>query len=115
MIIDHDALFAHMLPVDGTPTDLDLESVSPGPGEPLLLFVTVDPGVTGMTGLSLTDSADGTAFTAFWTWTGNLAGGTLEIRIPSDAQRYVRLNLAGTVAGGNWSAGFVLEGNQTAK
>ena len=114
MIIDHEALFAHMLDVGGTPTDLDLGSVRPGPGEPLLLFVSVDPSVTGMTGLSLQDSDDGSSFSAFWTWTGDLSGGTLEIRIPSDARRFVRLNLAGTVANGNWSAGFVLEGTQTA-
>jgi len=68
-----------------------------------------------MTGLSFQDSADGSAFEALLTHTADLAGETLEIEMPSDTRRYLRCYLAGTVSGGNWTAGIVLPGVQTAK
>ena len=115
MILDKNALWADNLDVGGTPTDLDLGTVRPGPGETLKCFITVDEGVSGMTGWSLQDSDDGSSFTAFQTYTGNLAGKTQQFELPSDIKRHVRLNLAGSVSGGNWSAGVVLEGVQTSE
>ena len=113
MILDKEALFADKLASDGTPTDLDLGSVRPGPGRLVKMFITVSADVSGMTGFSLTDSDDGSTFAALLTHTENLAGKTLEIDLPSDVRRYVRCNLAGSVSGGNWTAGVVLPGVQT--
>lgn len=113
MIIDNNSNWAFNLDVGGSPNDLDLASIRPGPGQPLTAFITVDEGVTGMTGWSLQDSDDGSNFEAYQTYTGDLAGETQQFEIPSDVRRYVRLNLAGTVSGGNWSAGIVLPGVQT--
>ena len=113
MILDKNMLFADNIAVDGTPNDLDLETVNPGPGKCINIFVSVNAGVTGMTGVSFQDSDDGTTFAALLTHTGDGAGKTLQIELPSDVRRYVRCNLAGTVSGGNWSAGVVLPGIQT--
>ena len=113
MILDKNALFADAIASDGTPVDLDLATVRPGPGEPLKCFITVSDDVSGMTGWSIQDSADGSTFEAYQTYTGNLAGQTQEFELPSDVRRYVRLNLAGSVSGGTWSAGVVLPGVQT--
>jgi len=113
MLFDDHAQFAFKLPVDGTPTDIDTNTMKPGPGEALRIVVSVEPGVTGATGLSLQDSVDGSAFSALFTWTGDPAGKTLEFFVPTDAERYLKLNLAGTVTGGNWTAGICLAGTQT--
>lgn len=114
MILDAHALFANDIPVDGSPEDLDTEVLAPGPGEPIRMFISVDDGVTGMTGISLQDSDDNSNFSALFTWTGDLAGKSLELFVPSDARRYLRLNIAGTVAAGNWTAGITLAGVQSA-
>ena len=118
MILDKETMFADNLDVAGTPDDIDTgmdKFPGPGPGKCLKIFLSVDEGVTGCTGLSLQDSADGSSFSALWTWTGDPAGQTLEFNVPSDAERHLRLVLAGSVAGGNWSAGIVLPGVQTAQ
>jgi len=115
MIFDKAVMFADGLDVAGTPNDVDLEAVGAGPGEILRISVTVSEGTTGMTGLSLTDSADGSSFSALWTWTGDLAGKTQEFTVPQDVARYLRLNLAGNVTGGTWTAGIVMPGTQSAK
>jgi len=113
MIFDNEVMFANELDVAGSPNDIDLEQARRGYGKPIEIAVQVDEGVTGMTGLSLQDSDDGSAFDALVTWTGDLAGKNQTFRVPADARRYLRLNLAGTVAGGNWTAGVVLEGAQS--
>jgi hypothetical protein len=113
MIFDAHAMFADNLPVDGTPTDLNTAALKPGPGEALRIVVSVEPSVTGATGLSLQDSDDGAAFSALFTWTGDPAGQTIELFVPTDARQHLRLNLAGTVANGNWTAGICLAGTQT--
>jgi len=113
VILDKEALFADGLASEGTPTDLDLGSVRPGPGRLVKMFITVSDDVAGMTGFSITDSDDGSNFSALITHTANLAGQTLELDLPSDVRRYVRCNLAGSVSGGTWTAGVVLPGIQT--
>ena len=118
MILDKETLFADDIAVDGTPVDIDTgvdDFPGPGPGQPLKLFVSVTEGTTGATGVSLQDSDDGSSFSALFTWTGDPAGRTVELTVPSDARRHLRLNIAGTVSGGNWSAGIVLPGVQTAQ
>ena len=113
MILDANTLFADALDVGGTPNDIDTGILKPGPGNCLTCFITVDEGVTGCTGFSLQDSADGSSFEALMTITENPAGKTLQFEVPSNARRYLRLVLAGTVSGGNWTAGLVLPGVQT--
>ena len=113
MLFDKEVMFADKLDVAGTPTDVDLGDSRMGHGERIRISVSVEAGVTGLTGLSLQDSADGSAFSALFTWTGNLAGETQEFIVPADCQRYLRLVLAGTVTGGNWTAGIVMEGAQS--
>lgn len=108
MIYDKEVMFADNLAVGGTPGDVDLEDTGMGPGEPIRISVTVGAGVTGMTGLTLQDSADGSSFSDLFSWTGNLAGQTQEFMVPGDARRYLRLRLVGTVANGNWTAGIVM-------
>ena len=108
MIFDKEVMFADDLDVAGTPTDVDLGKSRSGWGEPLRISVSVDKSVTGMTGLSLLDSEDGSSFEALFTWTGQLAGETQEFMVPGDCRQYLRLNLAGSVTGGNWTAGIVL-------
>jgi len=114
MIFDKSVMFADNLDVGGTPENIDLGKSRMGHGERIRISVSVDAGVTGMTGLSLQDSSDGSSFAALFTWTGNLAGETQEFIVPADCQRYLKLNLAGSVANGNWTAGIVLEGSQSA-
>ena len=97
MIFDKDVMFADALDVAGTPIDVDLEKSRLGHGEIIRISVSVEEGVTGMTGLSLQDSTDGSSFEALFTWTGNLAGETQEFAVPKDCQRFLRLYLAGTV------------------
>ena len=113
MIFDDHAQFAFKLPVGDTPTDIDTKTLNPGPGEALRIVVSVEPGVTGATGLSLRDSADGTSFNDLVTLVSNPAGLTLELFVPTNAERYLRLGLTGSAAGGNWTAGICLAGTQS--
>ncbi len=113
MIFDKAVMFADNLDVAGSPDDVDLEDVGMGPGQPMVINVAVESGVTGVTGISLQDSADGSSFDALFTWTGDLAGRPMKFYVPEDCRRYLRLNLAGTVAGGNWTAGITLEGSSS--
>ena len=115
MILDKNALFADGIASDGSPVDLDLAAIRPGPGMPIKCFITCSDDVSGMTGWSLQDSDDGSTFEAYQTYTGDLSGKTQEFELPSDVRRYVRLNLAGTVTGGTWTAGVVLPGVQTSE
>jgi len=118
MILDKDALWADNLDVGGTPTDLDLGAMGAlghGKGEPITCFATADEGVTGLTGLSVQDSADGSSFEALLTITEDFTGSTVQFQLPSNTRRYVRCNLGGTVSGGNWTAGIVLPGVQLAE
>jgi len=113
MILDKEALFADKLDVGGTPTNLDTGIINPGKGKCLRLFATADEAVTGITGLSLQDSDDGSTFSALFTWTGDIAGSQIELEVPSDARRYLKLNIAGSASGGNWTAGIILPGAQS--
>jgi len=115
VILDKDTLFADALDVGGSPNDIDTGVLKPGPGKCLTGFVSVEEGVSGCTGFSIQDSADGSTFEALMTITENPAGKTIQFEIPSNARRYLRCNLAGTVSGGNWTAGIVLPGIQTAE
>ncbi len=113
MILDALTLFADNLDYDGTPAVVDLETVKAGPGNPLTVFVTGSPDLTGATGIVITDGATSAASDNFITHTATLAGKTLQFELPSDVGRYVKVALAGTPSDGTWSAGIVLPGIQT--
>lgn len=113
MILDALTLFADNLDYDGTPAVVDLETVKAGPGNPLTVFVTGSPDLTGATGIVITDGATDAASDNLITHTATLAGKTLQFELPSDVGRYVKVALAGTPSDGTWSAGIVLPGIQT--
>ena len=113
MILDALTLFADNLDYDGTPAVVDLETVKAGPGNPLTVFVTGSPDLTGATGIVITDGATSAASDNLITHTATLAGKTLQFELPSDVGRYVKVALAGTPSDGTWSAGVVLPGIQT--
>ena len=117
MILDREALFADKLDVAGTPNVIDTGILHPADGEPLIIFVQVDAGVTGCTGCSLRHSDDGTNDLPLMTITDDeMAGKIIHFTVPSSkTKRYLHLFLAGTVSGGTWTAGVVLPGVQSAK
>ena len=113
MILDKTMMFADALAYNGTPTVLDLGSIKKGPGEPLKVFISGSPTLAGATGFVISDGPTAAAGNALITEMGTLAGKTIEIQLPSDVDRYVKVVLAGTVTAGTWSAGIVLPGVQT--
>lgn len=115
MILDNETLFADNLDVTAATTVLDTEITSPGPGEEINIFAVADSTVTGITGLTLEHSADNSTFSTLLSWSGDLAGALVVLQVPSTAKRYLRLSLAGTVAGGNWTAGISMKGIQLAQ
>lgn len=114
MILDALTLFANNLAYNGTPVVVDLETVKAGPGNPLTVFVTGSPDLTGATGIVITDGATSAAATnALIAHTATLAGKTLQFELPSDVGQYVKVALQGSPTKGTWSAGIVLPGIQT--
>lgn len=115
MILDKDMLWADDLAYNGTVEILDLGSVRPGPGEKLKCFIT-GTALAGVTGVTVahgdTSSSLATLVTLAFT-AAMINGGPIEFELPSNIKRYVRLNLAGTVTAGTWTAGIVMEGVQT--
>jgi hypothetical protein len=114
MILDKNTMFADGLAHNGTPTVIDMESVRPGPGTPIKIFVQGSSTLAGCTGVVITDGATDAAADAHTSHTCTLAGKTIELELPSDIARYVKLDLIGTTTAGTWSAGVVLPGIQTA-
>lgn len=113
MILDALTLFADNRAFNGTPVVVDLETVKAGPGNPLTVFVTGSPDLTGATGIVITDGATNAAANALIAHTATLAGKTLQFELPSDVGRYVKVALQGSPTKGTWSAGIVLPGIQT--
>ena len=113
MILDNETMFADALAYGGTPTVIDLETVRPGPGEPIKIFAQGSADLAGATGLVITDGTTSAAADALVTHTCDLVGKLVEIELPSDTARYVGIALAGTPSAGSWSCGVVMPGNQT--
>ena len=113
MILDKECMVADDLAYNGTADTLDTERVSPGPGQPIKMFVQ-GSGLSGATGLTITDSADGSTFAAHSTIVADFVSGLVEFELRSDVARYVKFALTGTVTAGTWNCGVVLPGNQTA-
>lgn len=113
MILDNETLFADDLAHDGTPETLDLETVRPGPGEQLRVFVTGSADLAGCTGISVLDAAVAPADEAVMTVTDSPTGKTIEFDLPSNILQFVTIALVGTTSAGTFTAGIVLPGNQT--
>ena len=92
-----------------------METVRPGPGEPLLLFVS-GKGLTDATGFVVTDSVNGTNYNeCLKVITTEVQNGVIEVRLPSSVKRYINVTLEGPPTAGTWTCGVVLPGVQTAK
>lgn len=113
MIMDKEVLFADALAFGGTPETIDLESIRPGPGEPLKCFFQGSADLAGCTGFGILDAAVAPADEALLDITENPAGKLIEFDLPSNTQRFVTLALAGTVTAGSFTAVIVRPGNQT--
>ena len=95
MIIDNDAKLTSTVA-------FDLETVRPGPGEPLKMWCILDtPGT-----LTITDGATSAAADALMTV--SCTDSPTEFQLPSSTARYIKSTFTGTVA-------FTLCGVQTAK
>lgn len=113
MIMDKEVLFADGLAYDGSPGEIDLESIRPGPGEPIKCFISGSADLAGCTGFSILDAAVSPADEAVLDITDNPVGKVIEFDLPSNILRFVTIALVGTVTAGSFSAGIVLPGNQT--
>ena len=116
MILDKNTLFADDLAYNGTPTVIDLQAIGAGKGEKLKIFVQGSSDLATCTGVAITDGATNSASDALLTYVCTLAGKTVEIDLPSDVARYVKVALTtGTsLTAGTWTAGIILPGVQTA-
>jgi len=106
-------MFADDLAYNGSATVIDLQAVGAGKGQPVKFWIQGSSNLAGATGVTITDGTTTAAADAFISWTCALAGKVLEFTLPSDANRYVKLALAGSPSAGTWSAGITLDGVQT--
>ena len=113
MILDKEVLFADALAHDGSPEEIDLGSVRPGPGKPIKGFITGSADLAGCTGFSILDADVSPADEAVLDITDDPAGQTIEFELPSNILQFVTIALAGTTSAGSFTAGLVLCGNQT--
>lgn len=115
MILDKDTMWANGLAHGGTVTEIDLQTVRPGPGEPIRCFVH-GVGLVGATGIAITDGAATGSLASLMTLpmtAAEMNAGPIEFMLPAECKRYVEVNLTGTTSAGTWSAGIVLAGVQT--
>jgi hypothetical protein len=114
MILDKETLFADALAFGGTPEELDLGTVRPGPGQPIKCFFTTHAALTGCTAVNVLDAAVSPADEVVLTVTPPpAAGDTVEFELPSTVLQFVTIDLVGTVSAGSYSCGIVLPGVQT--
>jgi len=115
MILDKNMMIADDLAHDGTPTVIDLGPVSPGPGEPIRLFVQ-GHSMVAATSMQITDGATSAAADPLLdiTLTAAEFNNGVEIMLPSTTRRYVKADWTGDTDG-TWSCGVVLAGVQTNK
>lgn len=110
MILDKNTMIADALAYNGTPNVIDLETATPGRSNKILLWAQGSANLAGVTGLTITDGPTNGAANALLTWTCTLAGKMVEITLPSDTDRYLKVVLAGAPSAGSWSAGIVVDG-----
>lgn len=113
MIMDKEVLFADNLAHDGSPEEIDLESVRPGPGNPIKGFIAGSADLAGCTGFSILDAAVSPADEALMDITEDPAGTIIEFELPSNVLQFVTIALVGSTSAGTFTAGLVLPGVQT--
>ena len=94
---------------------LDLGTTRSGPGEKVKLFVQGSADLATCTGFTITDGATNSAADALITHIGTLAGKIIEVDLPSDVARYVKVTIttATSLTAGTWTCGVVMPGVQT--
>ena len=113
MILDKNMMVADDLAHDGTPSEIDLGVVRPGPGNPIKMFIAGSSDLAACTGFVVVDGAATSPSDALLTQTCTLAGKTIEFELPSDVARFVSVDLVGTTTAGTWSCGVILPAAQT--
>ena len=110
MILDNETMFANNLDaVTGTSEIIDLGSVRPGPGKPVMVFISGSDDLAGVNGFTVGDSPDGTNFNTALEISCELDGKLVQVTLPSDIDQYVKITLIGTPTAGTFSAGIVLD------
>jgi len=113
MILDNNTLFGDKLAYDGSIATIDLGTANPGKGKPIKCFFIAHSAMTSMTAIAVLDAAVLPADEAVMTVVGLPGvGETIEFELPSTVLQFVTIALTAAAAG-NFSAGIVLEGNQT--
>ena len=116
MILDKQVLIADDQAYSTAASDvLDLETVRPGPGQPVKMFIQGSSDLATCTGFTVTDAATDTAGDDLLTHVGTVAGKIIEFELPSDVARYIKVTITtGTsLSAGSWTCGVVLPGVQT--
>lgn len=112
MLIDTYALFADELAYDGTPEELDLETIAPGPGKPIKCFFTTLVELEDIETVNVLTADASVADEALISFPPPAPGTTLEFYLPSSTKRFVTLTLTevseGTPAG-SFTSGVVLD------
>ena len=110
MLLDNENLWADSLAYDGSPTEINFGTASPGAGKPIKCFITVEATLTGATGFQILDAPHATADENVMSIDAvPAAGETIEFQLPSDIQQYVNIALIGTASAGTFSAGVVMD------
>jgi hypothetical protein len=110
MILDSTLILAQDQDATVAPTlEVDLGSSAAGPGEPVTIFVSGSEDIAGVDGFSVMNSPDMGTYTEAMTVPCDLAGNTVQATLPSDVQRYIKIELTGTPTAGKFSAGLVLD------
>jgi hypothetical protein len=110
MILDKETMFADNLDaVTGTSEVVDLGSVRPGPGKPVVVFVSGSEDIAGVDGFTIADSSDGTNFNTALDISCELDGKLVQVTLPSDVEKFVKVTLKGTPTAGTFTSGIVLD------
>ena len=116
MILDKEVLIADDQAFSTAASSvLDLETVRPGPGQPVKMFIQGSADLAACTGFTVVDGATSSPSDALLTVISTLAGKIVEFELPSDVARYIKVTITtGTsLSAGSWTCGVVLPGVQT--
>lgn len=111
MLLDKELLFADSIAYNATPAVIDLGASGKGKGKPIKCFFTTEVALTGCTGIILLDGATSSPADALMTLDESdyAVVGTYEFYLPATVNRYVTIDLEGTVSAGQFSAGIVMD------
>ena len=115
MIFDNETMFADDLAYGGSPSVVDMGMTYPGPGRKIRIYVQGNGSLAGATGLTITDGATNSASDSLMSITASAAelNAGIVFTLPNTHARYVKIVLAGTPSAGAWTAGVVLDDEQT--